>query len=41
MATYPINFQMADHLILSEVGSREKAEKIHLDEYFTKMKGTN
>ena len=41
MATYPINFQMADHLILSEVGSREKAEKIHLDEYFARMKGTN
>jgi len=41
MATYPINFQMADHLILSEVGSREKAEKIHLDEYFAKMKKNN
>jgi hypothetical protein len=41
MATYPINFQMADHLILSEVGSRDKPEKIHIDEYFAKMKGNN
>ena len=37
MATYPINFQLADHFILSELASRVPACREHVEEYKLKM----
>lgn len=39
--TYPINFQLADHLILSELAHQPGACKEHLDEFESKMKVRN
>jgi|TARA_R110000796_G_scaffold65155_3_gene150606 hypothetical protein len=35
--TYPVNFQLADHFILSELASRVPACREHVEEYKLKM----
>lgn len=39
--TYPINFQLADHLILSELACRNDYCKEHQDEWVARMKATH
>lgn len=39
--TYPINFQLADHLILSELAHQQDACPEHLKEFEEKMKVRN
>lgn len=39
--TFPINFQLANHLILSELAHRENYCKEHRDEYVEKMRLVN
>jgi hypothetical protein len=41
LGTYPINFQLADHLILSELAHQPGACKEHLNEFENKMKVRN
>jgi len=39
--TYPINFQLADHLILSELAHQPGADREHLTEFEERMKPVN
>ena len=41
LGTYPINFQLADHLILSELAHQPGACKEHLEEFESRMRTRN